>query len=567
MQITDIPATFTYPFASGASGSYIRTIPVTSADPVAASELLGFPPDTFIPTTSGGTPPDGRDFNGILNQVTGWNQWQSAGGPITYDAALQTAIGGYPKGAIVQSATTFGKLWMSTADDNATDPDASGAGWTAWTFGAVGAGTVTSITAGLGLSGGTITSAGTIAMLQASTSQLGGVKVDGTTIVINGSGQISATVSGGGSVSSVGLVMPAIFNVSGSPVTTTGNLTAALATQSANTIFAGPASGGASAPTFRALVPNDLPAATASQKGAVQVDNVTTFMTGNVISASAGSGGTVTSISMTGAGTGLTFSPGTITTAGTFTLGGVLNLNFGGTGATTAAGARTNLGLGTIATQNANSVNISGGVISALTSPLPIAAGGTSTTTATGTGSVVLSNAPTLAGTLNITGGGINVTGTLVAQSEIRSAGVVSCANGTAGMSGGGGVLSWFTVPGGNNATFNGSTGVFTCVSVTQTSDARRKTGIERVGSAGLEAIRQLAGYTFTMKDGGTRGAGVIAQEVEAILPDLVSTDAGGFKSVTYSGLHAYEIEAIKEMASQVADLTARVDALTLGNC
>lgn len=61
------------------------------------------------------------------------------------------------------------------------------------------------------------------------------------------------------SVYSVGLSMPGIFTVSSSPVTSSGTLTAVLATQSANTIFAGPASGSAVAPTFRTQVLADLP--------------------------------------------------------------------------------------------------------------------------------------------------------------------------------------------------------------------------------------------------------------------------------------------------------------------
>jgi hypothetical protein len=62
-----------------------------------------------------------------------------------------------------------------------------------------------------------------------------------------------------GTVTSVALALPAIFTVSGSPVTTTGTLTGALATQTANTVFAGPTGGGAVAPTFRALVTADFP--------------------------------------------------------------------------------------------------------------------------------------------------------------------------------------------------------------------------------------------------------------------------------------------------------------------
>ena len=63
----------------------------------------------------------------------------------------------------------------------------------------------------------------------------------------------------GGTVTSVGLSLPDIFSVSGSPVTGSGTLTAALATQTANQVFAGPTTGSAAAPAFRALVAGDLP--------------------------------------------------------------------------------------------------------------------------------------------------------------------------------------------------------------------------------------------------------------------------------------------------------------------
>lgn len=67
------------------------------------------------------------------------------------------------------------------------------------------------------------------------------------------------TVSGTGSVTSVALTMPAIFSVAGSPITTSGTFAVTLATQTANTVFAGPSSGGAAAPSFRALVAADIP--------------------------------------------------------------------------------------------------------------------------------------------------------------------------------------------------------------------------------------------------------------------------------------------------------------------
>ncbi len=65
-----------------------------------------------------------------------------------------------------------------------------------------------------------------------------------------------------GTVSSVALAMPSIFSVSGSPVTGSGTLSATLVNQTSNVVFAGPASGASSAPSFRAMVNADLPAAT-----------------------------------------------------------------------------------------------------------------------------------------------------------------------------------------------------------------------------------------------------------------------------------------------------------------
>lgn len=62
----------------------------------------------------------------------------------------------------------------------------------------------------------------------------------------------------GGTVTSVALSVPSFLSVSGSPITTTGTLAVSLATQTANRVFAGPATGGAVAPTFRSLVVADL---------------------------------------------------------------------------------------------------------------------------------------------------------------------------------------------------------------------------------------------------------------------------------------------------------------------
>ena len=73
--------------------------------------------------------------------------------------------------------------------------------------------------------------------------------------------------------------------------------------------------------------------------------------------------GTVTSIDLSSTISGVVFSGGPVTTAGVITMSGTLAISNGGTGAGTAAGARTNLGLGSMATQDAGNVSISGGSI------------------------------------------------------------------------------------------------------------------------------------------------------------------------------------------------------------
>jgi len=69
--------------------------------------------------------------------------------------------------------------------------------------------------------------------------------------------EVSVAGAGLGTVTSVGLTMPNIFTVTNSPVTTTGSLTATLASQSANSFFASP-NGASGQPTFRSLVAADL---------------------------------------------------------------------------------------------------------------------------------------------------------------------------------------------------------------------------------------------------------------------------------------------------------------------
>lgn len=132
MKRADIPTKFSIPFANAAGASFVRNVPVASQIGItngAASLTDGFPPLNATPRASGGVPPFIQDMNGILRQSTNWLRWVSAGGPIQYDAAFQTSIGGYPRGALVASTTVDGLFWYCTTDDNLSNPNTGGAGW------------------------------------------------------------------------------------------------------------------------------------------------------------------------------------------------------------------------------------------------------------------------------------------------------------------------------------------------------------------------------------------------------------------------------------------------------
>lgn len=125
---------------------------------------------------------------------------------------------------------------------------------------------------------------------------------------------------------------------------------------------------------------NTLSKATLTAGSGIEITNGAGSIT---IASTAGGGGTVTSVDVAGGTTGLTFSGGPITTSGTVTMAGTLAVANGGTGSTTASGARTNLGLGSMATQNSTGVSITGGSISGITD-LAVADGGTGSSTAAG---------------------------------------------------------------------------------------------------------------------------------------------------------------------------------------
>jgi len=88
------------------------------------------------------------------------------------------------------------------------------------------------------------------------------------------------------------------------------------------------------------------------------------------------------------------------------------------------------------------------------------------------------------------------------------------------------------------------------------TSDARLKENVTPILNAS-DAIRQLQGVSFTWKDGGGQSYGLIAQEVEQIIPSLVE-EQDETKRLKYLGLIAFLIESIKELQERVTALESQ---------
>ena len=95
-------------------------------------------------------------------------------------------------------------------------------------------------------------------------------------------------------------------------------------------------------------------------------------------------------------------------------------------------------------------------------------------------------------------------------------------------------------------------------------SDIKLKENIEVIPNA-LEKVYQIRGVTFTrndQEDKEKRHAGVIAQEVEKVLPEVVMEGNDGIKSVAYGNLVGLLIEAIKEQQEQINNLTDEINKL-----
>ncbi len=101
--------------------------------------------------------------------------------------------------------------------------------------------------------------------------------------------------------------------------------------------------------------------------------------------------------------------------------------------------------------------------------------------------------------------------------------------------------------------------GILSAVELNATSDITMKTDIVGINN-GLGIIEELNGVRFNWKDTGKPSAGLIAQDVEKVMPELVQENMNGVKSLNYNGIIGALVEAVKELTARIKELESKND-------
>jgi hypothetical protein len=109
--------------------------------------------------------------------------------------------------------------------------------------------------------------------------------------------------------------------------------------------------------------------------------------------------------------------------------------------------------------------------------------------------------------------------------------------------------------------TFNPSTGNFGATQFTSLSDKTLKTNIRPIENS-VALVQRLQGVRFDWLENNKPSLGLIAQEVEEVIPEMVETNENGIKSVSYSNMIGVLIEAIKEQQKQIEELKIEMNIL-----
>lgn len=112
--------------------------------------------------------------------------------------------------------------------------------------------------------------------------------------------------------------------------------------------------------------------------------------------------------------------------------------------------------------------------------------------------------------------------------------------------------------------TFNIDTGDFTASGdVISNSDVALKEDIRPIENA-LDIVKSMNGVTFSRKNDffKRRSVGLVAQDVESVIPEAVKDDSKGVKSIAYGNLVGVLVEAIKMQQEQIEELRSKVNGV-----
>jgi hypothetical protein len=194
---------------------------------------------------------------------------------------------------------------------------------------------------------------------------------------------------------------------------------------------------------------------------------------------------------------------------------------------------------------------------------------------------VVNANTINMTGTLTIgTAGGINANGSLGTAGQVLTSNATTVYWSTVSAGSSATITNdnatnatryilWDDVTSGNlttvgvsstKLTFNPSTGTAAATNFNSTSDINSKEFVYTIDNA-LDKVLRLRGVSFRWKDTQLPSIGVIAQEIEEVIPEVVE-EAVGLKTVAYGPIVGLLIEAIKEQQSHINRLEEKINSL-----
>ena len=236
--------------------------------------------------------------------------------------------------------------------------------------------------------------------------------------------------------------------------------------------------------------------------------------------------------------------------------GNTLAVGYGGTGTTTLTGVL--YGTGTTAMRAATGAevatllstnNISGNAAN-VTGTVAIANGGTGSTSLTTITVGTASTANALNTANSYTVAGLTTTSLTVGNSTSSSIIMVDTDEGNRSIHCNSNNIGFLTQAGGWGSYCDDDGNWTAAGNVTAYSDSRLKKDLEVIPYA-LAKVQSLTGYTYTRTDSGVRQTGLIAQDLQKVLPEAVDT-SGEYMSVAYGNIVGLLIEAIKELKAEI---------------